>query len=335
MRIILHVGAGKTGTTSIQNSLSRSHSLLEANHILYAGYMLENLKSHRFPWQDKSGLKYFHSMSESNFVKEASIVLNDTISSQENSRYDTLIWSNEALFDRPSLIKKLVDELGLGHSYVVVAYVRRHDKWLESAYKQFSIYGKTYEGNIRPFNEWAKINKIGFSKSLDALANIESIRLTVRNVDAVKDVVSDFYSILNLSVNSKQTDNTSISPEKMVLRALFANEYFEKVGGNYYNDFMGRIISCEETPQSFLDKLLPDREALLEASEKLRNDIDKTNIHLKNSNQQQISIVDVVSKKNLVDESKLLFALIEIVFIQGKKISSLEQKISELLYENE
>ena len=197
------------------------------------------------------------------------------------------------------------------------------------------MYGKTYEGAIRPFKEWTKINKIGFSKSLDILASIENIELSVRNVDGVENVVSDFYSLLNLIVNSKQTDNASISSEKMVLRALFANEYFEKVGGNDYNEFMGRIISCQETAQSFLDKLLPDRDALIKTSEQLRYDIDKTNIHLKNSNQQQISIEDIVAKKNVVDESKLLFALIEIVFIQGKKISSLEQKISELLYENE
>ena len=335
MRVILHIGAGKTGTTSIQNSLTKNYSLLEENQILYAGYMLENLNSHGFLWQCKNGLKYLHSMPESDFVKEASIVLNDAISSQKNSKYNTLIWSNEALFDRPSLIKKLVVELGPSHSYEVVAYVRRHDKWLESAYKQFSMYGKTYEGAIRPFKEWTKINKIGFSKSLDILASIENIELSVRNVDGVENVVSDFYSLLNLIVNSKQTDNASISSEKMVLRALFANEYFEKVGGNDYNEFMGRIISCQETAQSFLDKLLPDRDALIKTSEQLRYDIDKTNIHLKNSNQQQISIEDIVAKKNVVDESKLLFALIEIVFIQGKKISSLEQKISELLYENE
>lgn len=335
MKIIIHAGAGKTGSTSIQNALNRFNTLLKENGIFYAGYMFENLEPHNFIWQSKRGLQYLHSMQEDEFVKQLCSVFDRAISSARENQYNTIIWSNEALFDRPFLLKKVINNLSAYHDYTIVAYVRRHDKWLESAYKQFSIYGKTYEGKVQTFKEWSQNHKMGFSKTLNNLNDIEGINLSVRNLDGVKNVVTDFFNLLDLTVNYTQSDNTAIPSEKMVFRALFANEYSGKVGGNDYNDFMGRIISCEETAQSFLDRLLPDSDDLIYASQSLKDDIETTNAYLKDNNQQQISISNISIKANSIDESKLLFALMEIVFIQGKKISSLEKRVSKLQNENE
>src|SRR5437667_280063 len=36
----------------------------------------------------------------------------------------------------------------------IVAYLRRQDRWAVSAYKQWGIKHKTYEGPVQPFTKW-------------------------------------------------------------------------------------------------------------------------------------------------------------------------------------
>ena len=91
MNIILHIGAGKTGTTSIQSALEKETKLLTEQGFKYLGLMLENCYDKKYIWQNKH--QDFHQvMTQNHQIKEELYeILNLTIDNAKKENIHTLI----------------------------------------------------------------------------------------------------------------------------------------------------------------------------------------------------------------------------------------------------
>lgn len=63
-KLIVHIGAGKTGSTSIQSTLRENQKVLAENGCKYLGMMLEKAQPRSsYDWQQPSGSPMFFSLT--------------------------------------------------------------------------------------------------------------------------------------------------------------------------------------------------------------------------------------------------------------------------------
>lgn len=189
-RLIIHVGMGKTGSTSIQMSLRSNEDLLEKMGVKYLGLMLENVNLPKeYSWQHSGGwhtlLRLGNEKSTEELV-EAFAYVNDTLS----SAISTLIWSNESLFfdfeqvNAVKILEKIYD-------IHVIGYIRRPDDWISSAYLQWGVKHKTYTGPLQSFRQWSKVLPYTVAPRIDFWKSLFD-RSDFFNFNAVGDVTRHF-----------------------------------------------------------------------------------------------------------------------------------------------
>ncbi|RCW43689.1 hypothetical protein DFQ14_106167 [Halopolyspora algeriensis] len=144
MKLLLHIGLGKTGTTAFQRFCEVNEDVLRKSGYLYGGTLLENVV--------QPGL--LEDLGQVQRPQELSCTLQrlDSVLRDHPSEARTLIWSNEAFsmaHDPLVVIRNLdeyVRESRVFDSWEVFVVFRRQDQWLESAYKQWALKHKTYRG---------------------------------------------------------------------------------------------------------------------------------------------------------------------------------------------
>lgn len=151
VKIILHIGAGKTGTSSIQKMLFDNQKELKRQGYYYLGFMLENAYKKKYTWQKRTPANDdFFSLPMQQAFEEMYEILNDTIKKAEQDDIHTLIWSNESFFGNRKPLMEVLKKLKEKNIELrVVAYIRRHDSWAQSAYLQWGIKHKTYTGKLQ------------------------------------------------------------------------------------------------------------------------------------------------------------------------------------------
>lgn len=100
--MIVHVGHGKTGSSSIQQSLNLAGDRLGQQGVHYLGLMLEHAQTRkRFPWQNQigSGL-FFDQMDAEQARAELLEVLEAEVEQLQAAKVARAIWSNEWLLKR-------------------------------------------------------------------------------------------------------------------------------------------------------------------------------------------------------------------------------------------
>jgi len=145
-RVILHIGMGKTGTSTIQDFLNRNSHTLCANGFLTF---------------DPNALDTFRQPDFENTERLLS-GLEELISRCKKASADSVIWSMEALGTRQfasdrQRVEAIRDKLD-AEDFKVIVYVRRQDYFAQSGYLQWGIVHKTYPGPVRSFQErWPSI----------------------------------------------------------------------------------------------------------------------------------------------------------------------------------
>ena len=270
IRLIFHIGAGKTGTSSIQHTLRKSLDSLKAQGIWYLGLMLEHAPELRYPWQVASGSEIFHATEPEAAARQLQEILAATVAAARAAGAHTLVWSNESFFDRntkarPSL-KALVND---GVDVQFVAYVRRHDAWIRSAYVQWAIKHKTNIGPVMRFHDWVKRRPARFAPALQSLLADFPNRLLLRNLDGVKDAVPDFLALLPLGPITipEVRDNVTPGNVEILLRALFNTRVKEKILPMRFDRLVARHADFGQTAGDYLRGLMPTDEDLREVRE--------------------------------------------------------------------
>jgi hypothetical protein len=193
-RLVVHIGSGKTGTSSIQETLRAGAAALRAGGTAYLGLMLEGAGPQRFPWQTPNGSDaFFRSLEPAAAAEQAYQVLAEALPALGAQGITRAIWSNEWMFQRPAAVLPALLRLQAeGVRLEVVCYVRRIDAWLYSAYVQWGVKDKQHRGPVKPFREWRKGRDFAFHRHVAAWAERLGASLKLRNFDASGDVVADF-----------------------------------------------------------------------------------------------------------------------------------------------
>ena len=335
MKLILHAGAGKTGSTSIQSTLEKNDKSLREQGVLYLGLMLENAPVKKYEWQQKSShVPSFHHKPVNELTKEILDVLQPTLVFAREEGFHTLIWSNESFIDGPQNFVEALNILAReGNEIQIVIYVREYASWMKSAYIQWGLKHKTYDGPLQKFSKWAPSHAPKFFKKIDHLTKrLTSGKVFVRNMNEVGDVVKDFLNFSGIKTEKIlfSRDNDSPKGEELLLRALFNSKYDEKVLPARFENIFGRKIPFESTPKEYLEDLLPDEDDVSVALEASKEDLEQLNSLLVQQGQNPLKYSKTQRKEVEIDSEKLLMALADMLMQQSRRIDRLERLLKEI-----
>jgi hypothetical protein len=230
MKIIIHIGWHKTGTTAVQAFLKKNNEkLIHENKLYYATEGLVNFAHHHIAWAlkgiNKPPLAKLNSTNVSILIKQA-------IESAKKLGCQNLIFSSEEFctFSEKEIVrlKEILDYDN--NKTIIVAYVRRQDLLIESSYNtEVKWWGSRMTDG---FPQYVK-NKTPFIKydlALDSWANVFGLEnIKVRLYDSAvmprNDIRLDFCLVTgidsgNLIFGNKRI-NRSLGPKSIAfLRIL-------------------------------------------------------------------------------------------------------------------
>ena len=339
MRLIFHIGAGKTGTSSIQYTLSNNDILLKKNGVWYLGLMLERTNTALFDWQRATTvIPDFYQLDQKEAETQILQILRPTIEEAKKNNVHTLIWSNESLLKMQHsfvpAFQKLQKE---GIEIEILYYVRNYTSWARSAYMQWGTKDKAYEGRLKKFSEFRRAASPTFYKDIEYILQAMPDAIKIRNMSALNDVVVDFLEFSNIKIDDIEISrmNDSLSSEELLLRAVFNSKYNGKVLPKVFDNIVGREILLSKTPKEFLEDILPTENDLDKVMIDSSDDRKSLNLLLSEQGQQLLDDKNVISKNIEIDTEKILMALVDIVLGQSQKIARLQRMINEIKKKDE
>ncbi|NNC23950.1 hypothetical protein HKX42_08895 [Salinisphaera sp. USBA-960] len=144
MKLILHIGIGKTGTTAFQRFCNLNEGILRENGYIYAGTLLQNITL-RPPFE------HIGQVGNPAILARGLSKL-DSIAQHFSKDTKALIWSNESLSmsrspeELAACFDDYIKNSKVFSEWEVYVVLRRQDQWIESAYKQWALKHKTYKG---------------------------------------------------------------------------------------------------------------------------------------------------------------------------------------------
>lgn len=330
--LIVHIGAGKAGSTSIQKTMEKSRAALNSVGLDYWGLMLEKSPAGSNLKEMKLFSDEFLNGENEQLVDRISKTLVENVEIARSRHLHTAVWSNEWFFRRPKNIIRVLKSLSHKDTRIrVVFYVRRHDSWLRSAYIQWGLKHKTYRGPILNFSDWLLSHKEFRYFEPDLAPWIQSFpdEVFIRNLDAVKDVVIDFANFLKIDPQILLTTRENESPgsEELFLRALFNNNFNEAVPPGKFDKTVGlKALKSVGTPNDFLELLLPSSAQLngiVESSSSDRKSIDHL---LLSQNQEPIETNFTEARSSNVSMEKMIYLLADLAIKNSIEIDSLKKQ---------
>ena len=332
-KLIVHIGTGKAGSTSIQQTLNQQQALLNEHKVMYCGLMFEHARS-LFPWQRIDGWVHFSKLNKAIAQKQLREVLLTTIAELTKRGFHTAIWSNETIFINSEVVIATLEEIAqMGADIAAIAYIRRHDAWARSAYLQWGIRHKTYRGKVKSFKDWYADNPVEFGENLKPWLNQPWLEMSVRNFDACDDVVADFLQCVELeSVGIEPVRSHSTpSPVSLALWSLFNSQFEGVVSPVELNALLGNsgVLSTSFVDCDF-NSLIPTLELLEEVKEESAADRQFLNDVFEASNQPEISTSSLKNKDMQVTDRQIHAALLMIVRYQTQCINQLNSRLKKL-----
>ncbi len=233
MRIVFHIGMGKTGTTSIQHALKESADALARQNAAFLSMSLDEINPastgianyYRFingTAQEKAeGTERFHSYLVERAAKEG---------------IETFIFSNERVYENGRKLEPFFNGLkakGLAMSFVV--YMRDPRSWLPSAYTQWAIRHKTNQGPVQGFATAAR-RLIGRYEEIRFWQEKFGDVLTVRPFEKGFDVVQDFAQTVGVTLPETNTRKLERGePADLLLRAMLNTRFHDPVLPNRFH----------------------------------------------------------------------------------------------------
>ena len=137
--VYLHIGAGKTGTSSIQYFLAGNNRILwDSCSCLYPNMGKSNFLNSRFI----NHIKFFKNHDKKYQIEK----IQEAIKFCKKHSKKKMILSDESFLENnkgPALVKELfnIPDIDLK----IILYLRRQDSWLESAWKQWGYKSQDYQ----------------------------------------------------------------------------------------------------------------------------------------------------------------------------------------------
>ena len=337
MKFIFHIGAGKTGSTSIQKTLQKNIGRLRDRGIYYLGMMLnQNVAKVEYDWQKKPtvfNMEAFHKLDDVTASEQILDILVPTIAKAKKENIETLIWSNESFFGRKYNFLKALETLRDEHGIDVeiLIYVREYSSWAQSSYIQWGIKHKNYPGEVKPFGVWKESRNFLFFKPIHRLKSKTDLKVCVRNMSAHEDVVVDFLEHAGISPSGLKVlkDNMSPSNEELLMRIVYNSMFDREVPIREFDEEVGRLIKHDKSPSDYLAIYVPKDEDLFELCQKTSNDKNKLNKLLEICSENTIK--EFSNRKNFdVNDSKMISMLMQIIFGLKKEIQDIKNELNDL-----
>lgn len=333
-RLVLHIGAGKTGTTAIQKALHADAQALEGRRVVYLGLMFERARQRLFQWQQPAAIAAFHALPELEAAREFGALLRECLRASDLDA--TLVLSNESFFGQnAAVIRALAPFVEGGLDLTVIAYVRRHDQWAKSAFIQWGIRHKTYVGPQKSFGEWDNPERNAFYPKLQTWLDAFGERVLVRNYDAVEDVVSDFYAVVGLGAR-KSPERTYQAPQasELVLRALFNQLIPGQSSPERFEELFGSTDAMAMAPLGeWLGGLLPSEEELGRVIEATTADRGQVNAVLLGQGQPPLSTTTRPQRPVEIDPEAMLVMMLQALVRQSGELHRLQARLERLEHE--
>lgn len=205
-KIFLHIGIGKTGTTSIQKMFFESRKKLLKDQTLYPLTGISHYGHHNLA-----------KLGDENISTETLFLYNQLLHEIETSCANKIVISSENfIFMKPNYIKKIAETLNCFDVKVVV-YVREQISLFESTYMEWLKAGKPHQNSVETFFSLHK-NSFNFMAKIqpwiDAFG-IQNISARLFNKKIIgENVCNDILNVMNISkeiVNIENDSNQSIS----------------------------------------------------------------------------------------------------------------------------
>jgi len=331
-KLIIHVGMGKTGSSSIQKTLRVAKGALEDQGIKYLGLMLEQLPSPKpYTWHTVSGWRDFIEMDPTQANRELAHVFQYANDKLPDSIH-TLVWSNESLFDGFKNVRPTIEALRDYYEIHVIGYLRRPDSWISSAYLQWGIKDKSYPGPLKTFRAWAGKKPYVVSVKADVWTELAD-QASFFNFDKLEDVSAHFVEeVLSLAKDTAPSLRANDTPPPAAM-AFFAyhNSLYE---GMVLPDKLGSLLTraglfnkMQESPP--YNKLLPTVEDISNYVERNRPEIERVNSLLEANGQQGFDLTEINTKDYSATPLDTNRALLQLVVYLAEEVEQLKARMNE------
>lgn len=236
MRIVFHIGMGKTGTTSIQYALRNGADALASQKAKYLSMWFEEINP---VFKGLDGFSRFMAGNEQEKVEGADSFHSYLVDRADKEGIETFIFSNEGVFEAGHQLAPFFRRLkSKGLSMTFVAYLRDPQDWLPSAYTQWAIRHKTNKGPVQDFPTAAR-RLIGQYEGIRFWQQNFGDVLTVRPFESGLDVVDDFAQTVGLELpKSKIRRLERAEPADTLLRAMFNTRFPDQVLPDRFDRFV-------------------------------------------------------------------------------------------------
>lgn len=226
MKLTVHIGMGKTGTSSIQKALRSNETALREQGTAYLGMWFTDVDP---AFARQEGQRQFFAAKPDEMARHAETFKAVLQERSQNEGTDHFILSNEGFFGRVAKLMPFLKALAPEIDVQLIAYVRDPRSWLPSAYTQWGVRHKENKGPVQPFAERAA-TLIGQYRPLRLWHEAFGEALDVRVYKKDLNVVQDFASAtgVELEVSAKRYLERA-EPAEVLLRALFNDRFDEGV----------------------------------------------------------------------------------------------------------
>jgi hypothetical protein len=330
MRLVLHVGMGKTGTSSIQKALEANQAGLKAQKAHYLGMWFDFIDQR---YHGVKGTRNAFDQTPDALEEFAEATVERMRDIQVRDGADTFIFSNEDLYGRIQKLDPFLSVLKRSLDLSIVIYVRDIHSWLPSAYAQWGIHHKVRQGPVRTFAEDAP----RLVKAYRAIAHWQEKHgphMVFRKYDKSTDVIGDFAEVIGKKLEPSRARHLERGePVELLLRAVFNDRFPGEVFPGKFNRAVvnthaAPVPRLEAVIEKYLDystvdaAIAPDREVLERISAGIGVDF------LNGSKE----MVPTPVRADL--EDRLFDYMIAIVLNQAQRIQVLENTVRDLKAEN-
>jgi len=253
IEFIVHVGAGKTGSTSIQSYFKSNFERLKLNSTLYAGLVFETLGVDK-EWK-KNQWVFNENLPSDILIKEA----DKYAEFAKKSNISRIVISNESFCNKIELLVPFLLYLKTKYTLKIVYYVRDLYKWSVSAYKQWNIKHKTYQGEICSFDTFLKTKPYSLLYSVVKELQCSGFEneLIIRNFDKLEkqDVTFDFLSAIGIDAKVGVRSNEGLSVYDLPVFYFYNNSKNEPVLPIEGEEIIKKVNSYTILSNEYLSKV--------------------------------------------------------------------------------
>jgi hypothetical protein len=320
---------GKTGSSSIQKTLRLSKLLLAKSRVAYLGLMLEQYPFEKaYSWQKASNWREFLENEEK--VTQEMLLAFEEINSSLPDSTQTLIWSNESLFENPQKLQPLLTKLDAIFDLEIVGYIRRPDSWIVSAYVQWGIKHKSYSGPLKRFQAWANHRPYHTGTALQEWQS-QVVIPRFFNFDAAGDVTMHFIrNFLPQTVHGIELARANDSPSAQEL-AIFAyhNGFFE---GEVLPDVLTPLLARAHLTDLNLhmpavNNLMPTEGMVGKYLQDNKLEIEKVNSYFKENGEPEFDLTSLKFKDYSVNQQQLNQAFVMMIKSLDDQVQTLKREL--------